>query len=111
MASTDLVPRPAVQPPSVVAAPFEQPKKPSESSIAALFRSLRRNRHVTVPLAVPLVLWLSALVLYIAQPAPYVVPLCGAMLSFCVWVFAPHKWDRPAEQWYARLSVILAALW
>lgn len=112
----DVVLRPpayAVVPPAAMTAPpwGQQPAMQSEALPKAFARWVRRNSHVTVPLAAPVILWLSALVLYIARPAPYLVPLCGALLSGCVWFFAPHKWDRKAEQWYARLSVILAALW
>ena len=58
MASTDLVPRPAVQPPALAAAPpFEQPKRTTESGARLLARAVKRNRHITVPLAVPVVYW------------------------------------------------------
>ena len=113
MPSKELVPRPAVQPPAAIPAPpFEQQKPRTESGARLLGRALRRNRHVTVPLAVPLVLWLAALILHAQRPGIR-IPAAVLLLTVaaCVWCFAPHKWDRTAEQWYARLSAALAALW
>ena len=119
MASKELVPRPAVQPLAVIAAPpFEQPKKwETSSGLRLAFRAVRRNSHVSVPLAVPVVLFAAALVLHQVRLPRYVIPGAGFLLSAAVFYFAPHKWTKAsgeprwAEVWYARLSVILAALW
>jgi hypothetical protein len=110
MPGKEIVLRPVPQAPVPAAPPWPQAPA-SESGIKAGARWVRRNGHITVPLAVPPALWLAALVLHQLHPAAYVVPLCGALLAACIWVFAPHKWDRPAEQWYARLSAALGALW
>ena len=111
MPGKELMPRPANLTPVPPAPPFPERTVTSESGIVRLARWTRRKSHFTIPLAAPFALWLSALTLHIAHQAPYVLPLCGGIFSACVWFFAPHKWDRPREQWYARLSVILAALW
>jgi hypothetical protein len=111
MAGKDLVPRPAAQPPAAIAAPpFEQPKMRTESGARLLARAVRRNRHITVPLAVPVIMWLAGLVLYKAYLAGYVAG-AGVILAGAVCYFAPAKWDRPGERWYARLSAILGVLW
>jgi hypothetical protein len=113
MPGKELVPRPATYTPVLSAVPPFPERKTvtSESGIVRVAKWTRRKSHATIPLAAPFALWLAALILHIAHPAPYVVPLCGAILSACVYFFAPHKWDRKPERWYARLSVILAALW
>src|SRR6202022_1174809 len=82
----------------------------SEAAIVTIARWAKRNGHFTVPLAVPPVMWLAGLALHHFRAGAYVLP-CGALLAACVWFFAPHKWDRPAEQWYARLSALLGAAW
>ena len=110
----DLVPRPAAYAPAPAAAaapPWpQQPSRESEAAVKTISRWARRNGHLTVPLAVPVVLWLAGLILY-QFPAAGIVALCGVILAGCVWFFADSKWDRPAERWYARLSAILSALW
>jgi hypothetical protein len=112
MPGTEIVLRPEPRPPaSVPGVPWQQEARKSEAAPLRLARWARRNTHFTVPLAVPPVLWLAALILHQVHPAAYVVPLCGALLAGCIWVFAPHRWDRPAEQLYARLSAALGALW
>lgn len=112
MAGKELVPRPAVPPPSPVAPPWPQdaPRR-SEAVPVAAVRWARRNSHLSVPLAVPPAAWLTALSLHEAAPPGYVVPLSGALVSGAIWYFAPHKWDRGAEQWYARLSAALGSAW
>lgn len=72
---------------------------------------LRRNRHVTVPLAAPgLMAWAGETLTLLPNPA--VPAAVGAVATAgAVWWAAPHKWDRRTEQWYARLSAIAAAGW
>jgi len=98
--------RPDHLPVPVPGAPARRLK--SEAGAVGAFRSLHRNRHLTVPLAVPPVTWSAAEIMH-AYGLGTDAALPGAVLSLAVFFFAPHKWDRPAEQWYARLSV--AALW
>lgn len=111
MPGKDLVPRPVAQPPAAIAGPpWPEQQVRSESAVAAMFRWARRNRHLTVPLAVPPALWVTGYVLHGSRVTGYVL-LCGLILAGCIWFFAPHKWDRPAERWYARLSAALGAAW
>ena len=118
MTGKDLVPlTPAAQPAiSGLPVPQQQDRR-SEAAIITISRWAKRNRHFTVPLAVPATLWLAALLLHHLHLAFYMVPLCGALLAGSVWFFAPHKWrnadgsPRWAEVWYARLSASLGALW
>lgn len=119
MPSTELVPRPPGGPVATIPAPpWEQPKKASESGILRTFRTVRRNRHLTVPLAVPPVLFLAALIL--SRLGTEQILIAAAVLATAavmVWFFAPHKWTdasgkpRKGEVWYARLSALLAAGW
>jgi hypothetical protein len=118
MASKELVPRPAAAPPAVILPPWEAPKRAGESGVRLFVRALLRNRHVTVPLAVPPVLWLTALALSRLPSGTALAADSGlAVAAACVWIFAPHKWTKPdgspraREVWYARLSAALAALW
>jgi hypothetical protein len=109
----DVVLRPASYElvPAVTAPPWpQQAARKSEAPAVAVARWARRNGHLTVPMAAPVVLWLSGLLLHHFRMAGYTA-MAGAILAACVWFFAPHKWDRKAEQWYARLSASLAALW
>jgi hypothetical protein len=118
MTSKELIPRPAVQPPAVIAAPpWEQPKKrDTESGLRLAFRSVRRNTHLSVPLTAPVALLALGLVLHVTHSARYAA-IVGAVLAAAVWYFAPHKWTKGngepqhREVWYARLSALLAALW
>ena len=108
MPGKDLVPlTPA--PPAVPQVPWQQ-QTAAEFALWPAARWAKRNNHVSVPLAIPPVLWLAALGLRLGHAIPYALA-CGALLAGCVWFFAPHKWDRAAEQWYARLSAILGAGW
>ena len=71
----------------------------------------RRNRHVTVPLAVPAGFAAAGEVLA-ALPHAGVPTIAGSVaLSGAVWWAAPHKWDRSVERWYARASVLAAGAW
>ena len=97
MPGTDLVKRSAYPPVPVAA------KRQSEALVPAAFRRARRDRHVSVPLAVPPVMWITGEVLHACAVAPETA-VASIAIGGAVWFFAPHKWDRPAEQWYARLS-------
>ena len=98
-------------PPAAPQVPWPQAKaRDSEAAIVTISRWARRNNHLSVPLAIPPALWLAALGLRLGHAVPYALA-CGVLLAGCVWFFAPHKWDRPAEQWYARLSAVLGAGW
>lgn len=71
---------------------------------------LRRNRHVTVPLAVAPLFAAAGAAASGTHVGTY-VGACSVILAGTVWVFAPHKWDRPAEVWFARLSAVVAGGW
>ena len=105
MPGKDLVPVPSREPPWQ-----QRPQRESEAAYRTIGKWLARNRHFTVPLAVPLVLWPAGAALHHFGTAK-ITGIAGAVLVICVWVFAPHKWDRPAEQVYARLSAAVAAWW
>jgi hypothetical protein len=112
MPGKEIMLRPAAAPPAVSALPFPQDKtRGSEAAIVTIARWARRNRHVTVPLAIPPALWTAGAVLHAYPGAAGLAVLAAAAVTACVWFFAPHKWDRPAEQWYARLSSSLVLLW
>jgi hypothetical protein len=112
-----LVPLPARQPAPVQAPPFQQQaKRESEAAYRAIGRWLGRNRHFTVPAAIPVVLWPAGIILHRAHAAVYVT-VAGVILAACVGFFAPHKWrgrdgePRWPEVWYARASAGAAAAW
>ncbi len=111
MPSKELVPRPAVQPPAAIPAPpWEQPKRRGESGARLTVRMLKRNGHLTVPLAVPVALWLAGLACWSFGWKWYVL-IAGIVGAGAVWFFSAAKWDRPAEQAYARLSAACAMAW
>jgi hypothetical protein len=111
MTGKDLVPRPAALPAAMVAAPpFEQPKRRTESGARLLGRALRRNRHVTVPLALPFVFWPGGLILHHYHAAGFVLGI-GLLVAVLVGYFAPSKWDRRSEQWYACATVSAGMTW
>ncbi|HMH94012.1 MAG TPA: hypothetical protein VK586_23400 [Streptosporangiaceae bacterium] len=91
-----------------------QRKRESEALPVRAFRSARRNRHLTVPLAVPAVAWTAGEIMHAYGMGGY-AGIAGLVLAGSVWFFAPHKWTgkdgepRWPEVWYARLSA--AALW
>jgi hypothetical protein len=107
MPGKDLVPRPAVLPPAVTGVPPWAQGKPET---VTAWKWLRRRRHWTVPVTMLPVLWLAGLVLHAFREAGPVLVVSLA-LSAAFAVFAPHKWDRLGERWYAWLSVTLAGLW
>jgi hypothetical protein len=112
MSGKEIVLSPSGYAPAAVASPPWPQDKPreSEAAVKTIARWVRRNGHVTVPLAIPPVMWLAGLVFYQAYLAGYVAG-AGIILAVAVCYFAPHKWDREPEVWYARLSVIGAVLW
>lgn len=71
---------------------------------------LRRNRHWTVP---PLLLppFLAAGFALAAYREHTGAVVAAVILAACVFWAAPHKWDRNAEVWYARLTAAAAGGW
>ncbi len=110
MPGKDLVPLPSRQPVPARVPPWQQPERESEAAYRTIGRWLRRNRHVTVPLAVPLALWPAGAALH-RVGAAVITGIAGLVLAAAVWFFAPSKWGRPAERAYARLSAAAAAGW
>lgn len=112
MPGKELALRPAavIMPSGAPAIPWQEQELVSDAAPKRLARWARRNNHFTVPLGLLPGMWLAGLVLHHARAAVYTA-LGGAVLAGCVWFFAPHKWDRRAEQWYARLSAALGAGW
>lgn len=111
MNGKEIVLRPAEYAPVAPGTPWPQEKaRDSEAAIVTISRWVKRNGHLTVPLAVPPALWLGALLAHQLRAGWYVL-VAGVLLAACVWFFAPHKWDRAAEQWYARLTASLGVLW
>ena len=111
MSSRELVPLTPAPPPAVPQVPWpQQAERRTEFVLWPAVRWVRRKNHLTVPLAIPPALWLAGLGMHAGHVVAYAA-LCGAVLAACVWFFAPHKWDRAAEQWYARLSALLGAGW
>lgn len=107
MPGKDLVPRPAVQPPAVVSTP---PWTQSNRETVTAWKWLYRRRHWTVPVALLPTLWLAGVMLHAFHLAG-IVAVAGLALSAAVAFFAPHKWDRSGERWYATLSVLAASEW
>src|SRR5215471_6597858 len=105
-----LTPAPPPAPPAGVPWPQQQDKRDSEAAIVTIARWARRNRHYTVPLAIPPVLWLAALAAH-QSGVPGFAVLGAVVLAGAVWYFAPAKWDRKSEVWYARLSAIAGLGW
>jgi hypothetical protein len=111
MPGKELVPRPAVPPPATIDVPPWQPqKRQSEAAYKTIGKWCYRNRHFTVPLAIPAVLWPAAVALHHFHATGFVLVL-GLVVAGLVAYFAPHKWDRAGEQWYARVSAAAAFLW
>lgn len=104
MPGTEIVKRPAY-PPAIAQAG----KRESEALAVRAFRGTRRNRHLSVPLAVPPVMWTAGEILHANGLGGYTA-VGGTALAAAVWFFAPHKWTaadgapRGPEVWYARLS-------
>jgi len=112
MPGTQVEPRPDHAPVPVPGMP--QRKRESEAAPLRAWRSARRNRHVSVPLAVPPAVWTAGEIMHAYGMGGY-AGIAGLVLAGSVWFFAPHKWTgkdgepRWPEVWYARLSA--AALW
>lgn len=110
MPGADVEKRPSYPPVPV------QVKKPDSGSLVPAFRWLRKNRHLTVPLAVPPATWTAAEIMH-ALGLGDDVAIAGGVLTITVWFFAPHKWTnadgspRMTEVWYARASVGVLAAW
>jgi hypothetical protein len=85
-------------------------RRQSEALPARALRSARRNRHVTVPAAVPAAAWTAAEIMHAFGMAGY-WGIAGLVLTGSVWYFSRRKWDRDPEVWYARLSVLALWLW
>ena len=74
------------------------------------FGWVARNRHFTVPpLILPVVL-ITGLVLAWRRLTEGTM-IASAVTVILVWAGAHLKWDRAAERWYARLSVLALAGW
>ena len=78
---------------------------------------LRRNRHVTVPMAVPPAFVAAGAALTASPQAAIPAAVGSAVLAGSVWWAAPHKWTgkdgkpRWPEVWYARASALAAGAW
>ncbi len=112
MPGTDVEPRQDRAPVPVPGMP--QRKRESEAAPLRAWRSARRNRHVSVPLAVPVAAWTAAEIMHAFGMGGY-AGIAGLVLAGNIWYFAPRKWTgkdglpRWPEVWYARASA--AALW
>lgn len=73
--------------------------------------TLRRNRHVTVPMAVPPAFLAAGAALATSPQAGIPTAVGAGVLAGSVWWAAPHKWDRRPEQWYARASALAGGAW
>jgi len=73
-------------------------------------RAARRNKAVSVPLAVPPAAWTAAEIMHANGMGPEAAA-AGLVGAIAVCLFAPHKWDRPAEIRYARASAVVLAAW
>jgi hypothetical protein len=107
MTGTGVQPRPRNLPVPVPGMPARTME--SEALPARALRSLRRNKAVSVPLAVPPAVWTAGEIMH-AYGLALETGLAGAAVTGCVWYFAASKWDRRAEQWYARgTAAVLSA--
>jgi hypothetical protein len=77
---------------------------------------VRRHRHWTLPPALVPLFAIAGFALAAFRERTGAI-VASAVISACVWWFAPHKWTgkdgspRMREVWYARLSVIAAGSW
>lgn len=106
-----------VKRPSHPPVPVErQRRRESEAIVPRSFRSARRNRHLTVPLAVPPACWTCALVMH-SVPHGWGLTLVGTGIAAAwTWGRAPGRWDRNEKWWrdevlYARASAAAAFGW
>ena len=77
---------------------------------ARVWRFTVRNRHATIPLAVPFGL-LAAGVAVHAEHLGFDLLVIGAAGTVVMYVLAPYKWDRGNEVTYARATVAALSLW
>jgi hypothetical protein len=71
---------------------------------------LWRNRHWTMPLAsIPFMAVAGDAAG--AAGAHMDIGVGAGTATLAMWLAAPHKWDRRAEQWYARLTTTATAGW
>jgi hypothetical protein len=73
-------------------------------------RWARRERHLSVPLLMPGVMLTAAEIVH-ALHHPGGVLAATAVIATATWFGAPSRWDRAAEQWYARATAIGAGSW
>ena len=97
-------------PVAVTTPPWRDKERAPAGTIVTITRWAKRNRHFTVPMGILPAMWLAGLALHHFRLSAY-TGVAAAVLAVAVWFFAPHKWDRAAEQWYARLSAALGAAW
>lgn len=106
MPGKEIVPRPAVPPPVVTTPPWQG----QDPELVPAYRWLWRHRHWTVPVFLLPGMWLAALTLHLLGYASYAL-ITGGVIAGITVAGAQLKWDRPAEQWYARLTAVAAWLW
>lgn len=108
MAGTDVDRRPDYAPVHVPGTP--RPARRPEGAIPRAWHGARKNRHLSVPLAVPPATWTAGEILHV-YGMTWETGVGGAMLTACVAYFAAHKWDRRTEQWYAGASAAGLSGW
>jgi hypothetical protein len=91
-------------------------KRQSEAAVPRAFRSVRRNRHLSAPLAMPPAGWILGEIAHAQGWGPEALA-AGAVATGFTWFFAPHKWTddkgapRRPEVWYARATAAGASGW
>jgi hypothetical protein len=73
-------------------------------------RFARRNRHVTIPLAVVPAMMTAAEILH-REHLGTPVAIAAGIAALAAAFRAPHHWDRPAEVAYAQASVFAGGAW
>lgn len=116
MPGTDVEQRPRNLPVPVPGVPAH--KRESEALPAKILRGARRNKAVSVPLAVPLPVWTAAEIIHAYGLIPEVAMTGGvAAGTAAVWLLAPYKWTgkdgtpRKPEVWYARATAACFSGW
>lgn len=106
------MPRDLAPPPPVTApAPFAWETEAEVTRIwTAARRWVLRERHLSVPLLTPGVMLAAGYIVH-ALHHGFGVAAAAAVVAVAVWFKAPSKWDRAAEQWYARATAIGAGSW
>jgi hypothetical protein len=101
-------------PPSPPALPSLETRRPP---LIPAWDLLRRNRHVSVPMALPAGFVAAGETLAHLPQASVPTAAAAGVLACSVWWAAPHKWTgkdgkpRWPEVWYARASVCAAGGW